>query len=46
MDSMRDFFIVNRPIVLFVYGLTFFLMGLAIFLQSRRYSRLRLTRAT
>ena len=44
MDSVRDFFIINRPIVLFVYGLTFFLMGLAIFLQSRRYSRMRLAR--
>jgi signal transduction histidine kinase len=44
MDAVRDFFIINRPIVLFVYGLTFFLMGLAIFLQSRRYSRLRLAR--
>jgi signal transduction histidine kinase len=44
MGSVRDFFIINRPIVLFVYGLTFFLMGLAIFLQSRRYSRLRLAR--
>jgi signal transduction histidine kinase len=44
MDSVRDFFIINRPIVLFVYGLCFFLMGLAIFLQSRRYSRLRLAR--
>lgn len=44
MDSVRYFFIINRPIVLFVYGLTFFLMGFAIFLQSRRYSRLRLAR--
>jgi signal transduction histidine kinase len=44
MDSVRGFFIINRPIVLFVYGLTFFLMGLAVFLQSRRYSRLRLAR--
>ncbi len=44
MDSIREFFIVNRQIVLFVYGLAFFVMGLAIFLQSRRYSRLRLAR--
>ncbi len=44
MDTIRQFFIVNRPIVLFVYGLTFFVMGLAIFLQSRRHSRLRLAR--
>lgn len=41
---IAEFFLLNRPIVLFVYGLTFFVMGLAIFLQSRRYSRLRLAR--
>lgn len=44
MDSLREFFLINRPIVLFVYGLTFFVMGLAVFLQSRRHSRLRLSR--
>ncbi len=41
---MTDFFSLNRPLVLFVYGQTFFVMGLAIFLQSRRHSRLRLAR--
>ena len=41
---MHDFFTVNRPLVLFLYGQTFFIMGLAIFLQSRRHSRLRLAR--
>lgn len=44
MDSLREFFTVNRPIVFFAYGLTFFVMGLAIFMQSRRHSRLRLAR--
>lgn len=44
IDSLREFFIINRPIVLFVYGLAFFVMGLAVFLQSRRHSRLRLAR--
>ena len=44
MNTIREFFSINRPIVLFVYGLTFFVMGLAIFLQSRRHSRLRLAR--
>jgi signal transduction histidine kinase len=39
---MHKFFELNREIVLFVYGQTFFVMGLAIFLQSRRYSRLKL----
>lgn len=44
MDSVREFFSINRPLVLFLYGLTFFVMGLAVFLQSRRHSRLRLAR--
>ncbi len=44
IDSLREFFMVNRPIVIFVYGLMFFVMGLAVFLQSRRHSRLRLAR--
>jgi signal transduction histidine kinase len=44
IDSLREFFIINRPIVLFIYGLTFFVMGMAVFLQSRRHSRLRLAR--
>ncbi|MEO8395606.1 MAG: ATP-binding protein [Chloroflexota bacterium] len=44
MDALHEFFTLNRPVVFFVYGLTFFVMGLAIFLQSRRHSRLRLAR--
>jgi signal transduction histidine kinase len=44
MIEIHRFFLVNRPLLMFVYGLTFFTMGLAIFLQSRRYSRLRLAR--
>lgn len=44
MDSLREFFEVNRTIVLFVYGLIFFMLGLVIFLHSRRHSRLRLAR--
>ncbi len=44
MEAIREFFIINRTIVLFIYGLTFFVMGLAVFLQSRRHSRLRLAR--
>jgi signal transduction histidine kinase len=43
MDTLHEFFSLNRPLVLFVYGQTFFIMGLAIFLQSRRHSRLRLS---
>jgi signal transduction histidine kinase len=41
---MNDFFTYNRPIMLFAYGQVFFVLGLAIFLQSRRHSRLRLAR--
>lgn len=44
MESLHEFFRLNRPLLLFVYGQTFFIMGLAIFLQSRRHSRLRLAR--
>lgn len=44
MDVIAEFFRVNRTIVLFVYGLSFFVMGLAVFLQTRRHSRLRLAR--
>lgn len=36
---------INRDIILFVYGQVFFIMGLAIALQSRRNSRLDLARS-
>ncbi len=39
---LRHWFEINRPILLFVYGQVFFVMGLAILLQTRRYSRLAL----
>jgi len=42
---MRNFFDINFEIVLFISGLVFFVMGLAISLQSRRYSRLQLARS-
>lgn len=42
---LQQFFNVNRPLVLFVYGLAFFLLGLAILLQSRQHSRLILARS-
>jgi signal transduction histidine kinase len=45
MDPLRNFFILNREIIYFVYGLAFFLLGFAIALQSRRYSRLDLARS-
>ena len=39
-----DFFRANMAVVLFAYGLSFFAMGLAIALQSRRHSELRMAR--
>lgn len=43
--DLETFILINRPIIIFVYGLTFFVLGLAIALQSRRYSRLDLARS-
>lgn len=43
-DALRGWFAANRPLIFFVYGQVFFVMGLAIALQSRRYSRLDLAR--
>jgi signal transduction histidine kinase len=45
MTSMRDFFDINFELVLFASGLVFFIVGLAVSLQSRRYSRLQLARS-
>ncbi len=45
MDVIREFVTLNREIILFVYGLTFFVLGLAIAFQSRHYSRLDLARS-
>lgn len=44
MDLVRLFFSLNRDIIYFAYGLVFFVLGLAIALQSRNYSRLDLAR--
>lgn len=45
MTFLSTFLDVNRDIILFVYGLVFFVLGLAIALHSRRYSRLDLARS-
>ncbi|MBI4732968.1 MAG: sensor histidine kinase [Chloroflexi bacterium] len=45
ISILREWFSVNRPLVYFVYGQVFFILGLAIALQSRRYSRLNLARS-
>ncbi|MBI4768946.1 MAG: hypothetical protein HY784_00665 [Chloroflexi bacterium] len=43
--TLREWFAANRPLIFFAYGQVFFVMGLAIALQSRRYSRLDLARS-
>jgi signal transduction histidine kinase len=45
MGAIHEFVTLNRDIILFVYGLTFFILGLAIAFQSRHYSRLDLARS-
>ena len=42
VDALHYFFELNEVIVLFVYGQVFFVMGLAVALQSRRHSHLEL----
>lgn len=44
-QQLREFFQVNRVIVLFIYGQVFFVLGMAIALQSWRHSRLALSRS-
>ena len=45
LDTLRDWFAANHPIIFFIYGQVFFILGVAILLQSRRYSRLELARS-
>src|SRR5512142_2067164 len=45
VSIMTAFFDQNQQLILFVYGLVFFVMGLAIVLQSRRASQLELARS-
>ncbi len=44
MESLRSFFEVNTVLVFFIYGQVFFVLGLAIAMQSRRHSRLEMAR--
>jgi signal transduction histidine kinase len=44
MPMTTDWFTENHTLVYFVYGLVFFILGIAILLQTRSYSRLRLAR--
>jgi hypothetical protein len=45
MTPWCEFFDLNQTIILFIYGQVFFVLGLAIAWQSRRHSRLDLTRS-
>ena len=45
MISLNEFFILNRDIIFFIYGLGFFILGFAIILQSQTSSRLELARS-
>ena len=45
ISTLHEWFLINRPLVLFVYGEVFFVLGFAIVLQSRRHSRLNLARS-
>jgi signal transduction histidine kinase len=45
MNFIQNFFTVNHDIIYFIYGLVFFVVGLAIALQSRHSSRLDLARS-
>lgn len=45
MDFIRHLFDLNHDVIYFAYGLVFFILGLAIALQSRSYSRLDLARS-
>jgi hypothetical protein len=45
LSSLHEWFTFNRPLVYFVYGEVFFILGLAIVLQARSRSRLNLARS-
>lgn len=45
MPNYFEFFKLNRELILFVYGLGFFVLGLAIILQVQQSSRLELARS-
>ncbi|MEW5940578.1 MAG: ATP-binding protein [Chloroflexota bacterium] len=45
MITLADFFSINRDLIFFLYGLGFFVLGLAILLQIQQSSRLELARS-
>lgn len=44
-EILKEWFTANQPLIFFVYGLSFFILGMSISLQSRQYSRLNLARS-
>ncbi len=44
IEFIRNFIAINEDLIYFIYGLTFFVLGLAIALQSRHSSHLELAR--
>jgi signal transduction histidine kinase len=45
MSTLAEFFLINRSLIYFVYGLGFFILGFAIILQVQQSSRLELARS-
>lgn len=45
MMTLAEFFLINRSMIYFVYGLVFFILGFAIILQTRQSSRLDFARS-
>ncbi len=45
MITLSEFFEINQEIVLFAYGLVFFILGIAIMIRTRQSSRLELARS-
>jgi signal transduction histidine kinase len=45
IEQLRQWITANQALIYFAYGQVFFVLGLAIALQSRRYSRLQLARS-
>jgi len=45
MISILEFFLINQDIILFLYGLVFFMLGFGIIIRTRQSSRLELARS-
>ena len=45
MITLGEFFLLNRSMIYFIYGLVFFILGFAIILQTRQSSRLDFARS-